>query len=204
MVRRDLARRDIVDRRVLAAMAAVPRECFVPEHHATDAYADRPLTIGHAQTISQPYIVALMTQGARLTRRSRVLDVGTGSGYHAAVLARLAAEVWSIERVPDLAAAARQRLASLGISNVRVLVGDGTAGYAAVAPFDAIIVAAAAADPPPALLRQLAQGARLVIPIGPMDVQDLVVFERGAAGVRQHVLCSCCFVPLVSAGGRRS
>ncbi len=204
MVRRDLARRDIVDRRVLAAMAAVPRECFVPEHFAADAYADRPLTIGHGQTISQPYIVALMTQGARLTRRSRVLDVGTGSGYHAAVLARIVSEVWSVERVPELAATARHRLASLGIPNVRVLVGDGTAGYAPVAPFDAIIVAAAAAEPPAALLRQLAAGARLVVPIGPSGVQDLLVFERGAAGVRQHTLCSCCFVPLVSARGRRS
>jgi protein-L-isoaspartate(D-aspartate) O-methyltransferase len=204
MVRRDLARRDVVDRRVLSAMAAVPRECFVPEHLAVDAYADRPLTIGHGQTISQPYIVALMTQGARLTRRSRVLDVGTGSGYHAAVLAQIAHEVWSIERLPDLAATARRRLTSLGISNVRVLVGDGTVGYAPAAPFDAVIVAAAASVPPPALLRQLAPGGRLVIPIGPSDVQELLVFERGTAGLREHVLCSCCFVPLVAASGHRS
>jgi protein-L-isoaspartate(D-aspartate) O-methyltransferase len=198
MVQRDLARRDIADRRVLAAMASVPREYFVPDHHAHDAYADRPLTIGHGQTISQPYIVALMTQAARLTRHSRVLDVGTGSGYHAAILARLAAEVWSLERVPALAGGARRRLAALHVRNVRVLTGDGTAGYPPSAPFDAVIVAAAAREPPPALLRQLAVGGRLVMPVGPSDIQELVVFERCATGIHQHALCSCFFVPLLT------
>lgn len=202
MVHRDLARRDIVDRRVLAAMASVPREWFVPDHHQHDAYADRPLTIGHGQTISQPYIVALMTQAACVTRHSRVLDVGTGSGYHAAVLARLAHEVWSLERVPELATLARRRLAALGIRNVRAIAGDGTVGYPPAAPFDAIVVAAAAREPPPALLRQLEVGGRLVMPVGPSDMQELIVFERCASGIRQHALCTCFFVPLVPSGAR--
>lgn len=198
MVRRDLARRDIVNRRVLAAMATVPRECFVPDYYARDAYADRPLAIGHGQTISQPYIVALMAQEAHLTRTSRALDVGTGSGYHAAVLARLAREVWTIERVPELAAQARRRLDDLGIGNVHSVTGDGATGHLAAAPFDAIVVAAASPEPPPALLRQLASGGRLVMPIGPPDVQDLVVFEQRGDGYQHHSVCACCFVPLVS------
>jgi len=197
MVRRDLEPRDITDRRVLAAMAAVPRECFVPADRRPDAYADRPLPIGQGQTISQPYIVALMTQAARLTRHSRVLEVGGGSGYHAAVLGRIAGRVWSVERLPELAAAARSRLRAIGARNVHVLVGDGRYGYPAAAPFDAILVAAAAPDPPPALLRQVAPGGRLVIPLGPADVQDLVVWERTPTGPARHVLCPCCFVPLI-------
>jgi len=197
MVRHDLQSRDITDRRVLAAMAAIPRERFVPPDRAGDAYADRPLPIGQGQTISQPYIVALMTQAARLTRRSRVLEVGGGSGYHAAVMGRIAARVWSVERLPDLAAAARRRLRAIGARNVYVLAGDGRHGYPAAAPFDAIVVAAAAPDPPPALFRQLAPRGRLVIPVGPTDIQDLVVWERTPSGFTRQVLCPCCFVPLV-------
>jgi protein-L-isoaspartate(D-aspartate) O-methyltransferase len=197
MVRRDLADRGITDRRVLATMASIPREHFVPAERVGDAYADHPLLIGFGQTISQPYIVALMTQAARLTRRSKVLEVGTGSGYHAAILARLAREVWSLERLEELACAARDRLAALGIRNVHVLAGDGTWGYPPAAPFDAIVVAAAAARPPAPLLHQLTPGGRLVIPIGPPDVQDLVVYERRPDGVVPHTLCACCFVPLL-------
>jgi protein-L-isoaspartate(D-aspartate) O-methyltransferase len=198
MVRHDLRERDITDRRVLATLAAVPRECFVPADLCGEAYADRPLPIGHGQTISQPYIVALMTQAAGLTRHSRVLEVGGGSGYHAAVLGRIAGQVWSVERVPALAAAARQRLRALGLGNVHVLVGDGRHGYPAAAPFHAVLVAAATTDPPPALLQQLAPGGRLVIPLGPPDVQDLVVWERTPSGTTRRVLCPCCFVPLVA------
>ena len=198
MVRRDLQERDITDRRVLAALATVPRECFVPAERCAEAYADRPLPIGHGQTISQQYIVALMTQAAGLARRSRVLEVGGGSGYHAAVLGHIAGRVWSVERIPELAASARHRLRALGVENVHVLVGDGRLGYPAAAPFDAILVAAATADPPPALLGQLAPGGRLVIPLGPPDVQDLVVWERTSTGTTRRVLCPCCFVPLVT------
>jgi protein-L-isoaspartate(D-aspartate) O-methyltransferase len=199
MVQRDLRRRDIVQRRVLAAMAAVPREPFVPRESHHQAYADRPLVIGHGQTISQPYIVALMTQAAALTRRSRVLEVGGGSGYHAAVLARIARVVWSIERIPELAARARAQLRGLGVRNVHVLNGDGTRGYPPAAPYDAIVVAAAAPAPPAALLDQLAPQGRLVMPVGPPDIQDLVVYQRTGAGVHQRTLCACCFVPLVAA-----
>ena len=204
MVHRDLRRRDIVEARVLAAMAAVPREPFVPREFQPEAYADRPLVIGHGQTISQPYIVALMTQAAALTRHSRVLEVGGGSGYHAAVLARIASVVWSMERIPDLASRARCQLRALGAGNVHVLHGDGTLGYPPAAPYDAILVAAAAAAPPSALLDQLADDGRLVMPVGPPDVQDLVVYERTRTGVRKRVLCACCFVPLVAPARRAS
>jgi protein-L-isoaspartate(D-aspartate) O-methyltransferase len=202
MVQRDLRRRDIAEVRVLAAMAAVPREPFVPREFQPEAYADRPLVIGHGQTISQPYIVALMTQAAALTRHSRVLEVGGGSGYHAAVLARIASVVWSMERIPDLARRARYQLRALGVCNVHVLHGDGTLGYPPAAPYHAILVAAAAAAPPPALLEQLANHGRLVIPVGPVDVQELMVYERTRTGVRERVLCACCFVPLVPAPPR--
>jgi protein-L-isoaspartate(D-aspartate) O-methyltransferase len=198
MVRRQLADRGITDRRVLAAMRAVPREDFVPPDLIHDAYGDHPLRIGAGQTISQPYIVALMTEAACLTRHSRVLEIGTGSGYHAAVLARLAGAVWTIDRLPDLALQARQRLAALGVANVAVLIGDGALGYPPVAPYDAILVAAAAPGPPAALLRQLALGGRLVIPVGGRDVQELRVYQRTAQGMVTRDLCTCCFVPLVS------
>jgi len=200
MVRRQLAARGIADRRVLAAMAAVPREEFVGPAQVRDAYGDHPLVIGSGQTISQPYIVALMTEAAHLGRRSRVLEVGTGSGYHAAILARLAGHIWTIERLPELAATARRQLAATGADNVTVLVGDGTAGYPPAAPFDAILVAAAAAAPPPALLRQLAPAGRLIIPVGPLDVQDLLVYERTPSGIAARSLCACCFVPLIPSG----
>ena len=196
MVRRDLQRRDIVDRRVLAAMATVPRERFVPPDLWPDAYADRPLVIGYGQTISQPYIVALMTQAAAVTRHSRVLEVGGGSGYQAAILAKLARAVWTMERLPELARRARQVLRDLGTANAYVLHGDGVHGYAAAAPYDAIVVAAATAAPPPALLAHLAPGGRLVIPVGPPDIQDLVVYRRTGTGIRERTLCACCFVPL--------
>jgi protein-L-isoaspartate(D-aspartate) O-methyltransferase len=198
MIRRDLRRRDIVNRRVLAAMAAVPRERFVPGHLAGEAYADRPLPIGHGQTISQPYIVALMIQAAHLTRRSRVLDVGGGSGYQAAILGRIAHTVWSVERLAPLVAESRDRLRCLGAHNVHVLLADGTYGYPPAAPFVAILVAAAAPEPPPALLRQLAEGGRLVIPVGPADLQELVVHERRDGRYVERSLCACCFVPLVA------
>ena len=198
MVRRQLADRGIADRRVLAAMRSVPREEFVPADLQCRAYGDYPLSIGAGQTISQPYIVGLMTEAARLTGQSRVLEIGTGSGYHAAVLARIAREVWTMERLPDLAAQARQRLAALGFTNAFLLAGDGALGYPPAAPYDAIVVAAAAPAPPPPLLRQLPRGGRLVIPGGGRDVQELMVYEQSERGPVARDLCTCCFVPLVS------
>jgi protein-L-isoaspartate(D-aspartate) O-methyltransferase len=197
MVRDDLADRGVADRRVLAAMQSVPRESFVDPGQEAQAYDDRPLSIGAGQTISQPYMVAVMTEAARLTRRSRVLEIGTGSGYHAAVLARLAGHVWTIERLPELAAAARHRLAALGIRNVTVRVADGWHGYPDAAPYDAILVAAAAPEVPRALPDQLVLGGRLVIPVGPPDHQRLLVMERSARGADTRWLCGCVFVPLI-------
>ena len=202
MVAHDLAARDIHDERVLAAMESVPREHFVPEDLVDAAYEDRPLPIGAGQTISQPYIVALMAQEARIGAADRVLEVGTGSGYGAAVLGRLAAEVWTVERHEDLARRAREALEATGAGNVHVDVGDGSLGAPDSAPFDAIVVTAAAPEAPSALLAQLADGGRLVIPIGPDGhAQELVrVTRRGEDSERAH-LCDVRFVPLVGAQG---
>lgn len=200
MVRSQIEDRGITNRRILAAMAAVPREHFVPEHLLDQACTDTPLPSGYGQTISQPFMVALMTQLAGLDRHSRVLDVGTGTGYHAAVLSRIARQVWTLERVPELSRAARRRLDQLGIRNVTCLVGDGAQGYAPLAPFDAIVVAAAAPTPPPALLSQLAPGGRLVIPIGDRVEQHLMVYQASptAPGHQRTDAGPCRFVPLVS------
>ena len=165
MVARHLEARGIRDRRVLDAMRAVPRELFVPHALADDAYADAPLPIGHGQTISQPYIVALTAEAARLSPGERVLDVGTGSGYAAAVYAAMGAEVWSIELLPELAERARASLAAAGSSGVRVVTGDGSRGLPEHAPFDAIVAAAAGARIPPPWRDQLADGGRIVAPL---------------------------------------
>jgi protein-L-isoaspartate(D-aspartate) O-methyltransferase len=198
MVRRQLAARDIGDRRVLAAMASVPRSAFVPPHLRDQAHADTPLPVGYDQTISQPYIVALMTQEARVDRHSQVLDVGTGTGYQAAILAKLARHVWTIERIEPLSRVAQERLRRLGYDNVSVVVGDGALGYPAGAPYDAIVVAAASPHPPAPLLEQLAVGGRLVLPLGDRSLQDLTIVERTPAGFRERTAGACRFVPLVS------
>jgi protein-L-isoaspartate(D-aspartate) O-methyltransferase len=198
MVRHDLAGRDITDRRVLATMASVARERFVPRDMEHLAYADQPLPIGHEQTISQPYIVALMTQLARVTRRSRVLEIGTGSGYQTAVLAKIVDHVWSIERIEQLSLDAGERLRALDITNVTLLTGDGAQGHRDSAPYNAIIVAAAAPEAPPQLLEQLAVGGRLVIPLGDRAVQVLHSVERTHTGLVDHTAGSCRFVPLLS------
>lgn len=199
MVRRHLASRDITDRRVLATMAFVPREAFVPAHLEPRAYDDGPLAIGHAQTISQPYVVALMTQAARLDRHSRVLEVGTGSGYQTAILAKLASHVWSVERIPELSGRAQQTLAGLGVTNVTYLEGDGALGFPDAAPYDAIVVAAAAPGPPGPLIEQLAPNGRLVIPVGDRDSQILTVFRKTPTGIQSvQTAGTCRFVPLVS------
>ncbi|MHB9150149.1 MAG: protein-L-isoaspartate(D-aspartate) O-methyltransferase [Thermoleophilia bacterium] len=199
MVERQLRARGVADAEVLAAMARVPRHRFVGEASRWAAYEDEPLPIGSGQTISQPYMVARMTELAQVDRESRVLEVGTGSGYQAAVLAELAGHVWSIERHPELAERAREILAELGYSNVHVLVGDGSLGLPEEAPFDGIVVTAAAPEVPAALLEQLADGGRLVIPVGASFGQRLrVVRRRGLDFVETDVL-GCRFVPLIGA-----
>ena len=185
--------------RVMAAIASVPRHRFVPAHEATAAYINRPLPIGHGQTISQPYMVAVMTDLLDLGTTDRVLEVGTGCGYQAAILATVAARVYSIEVVPELARDAAERLASLGYDNVEVRAGDGFAGWAEEAPFDAVIVTAAPERVPPALIDQLKPGGRMVIPIGPdRDLQILHVGAKAQDGTFKTVpTLPVAFVPMV-------
>lgn len=201
MIRHQIWNRGVRDRRVLAALAWVPREMFVAPVLASQAYDDVPLPATHGQTISQPYIVALMTAEAHLTRRSSVLEVGTGTGYHAAVLASLAQRVWSVERVPEMVREAAGRLAHLGLANVTCLVGDGALGHAPAAPYHAIVVAAAVPAPPPRLLNQLDLWGRLVIPVGDRTLQELMVYQRTPTGFDAHSAGACRFVPLVSPAG---
>jgi len=197
-----LTGRGIRDVRVLAAMADVPREQFVPEHLRSEAYADRALPISCGQTISQPYMVAAMTEALRLTGSERVLEIGTGSGYQTAILARLAREVISIERWPELAEVARATLARVGAANTEVLVGDGTLGHSPRAPYDRILVTAGAPRAPESLKEQLSRdGGVLVIPIGPAHHQKLTVIVRRDDSFSESESESCVFVPLVGAEG---
>ena len=201
MVERQLRRRGIEDGRVLAAMAAVPREAFVPAAMRHRAYADSALAIGAGQTISQPWIVAAICQALELTGRERVLEIGTGSGYSAAVLALLAAEVVSVERHQSLADAARERLGRLGVPNVEVILGDGSRGLPDRAPFEAIAVHAAAPAPPPALLAELAEGGRLVVPIATREVEMLTLLRRRGSELEAEEIGPCRFVPLIGEEG---
>jgi protein-L-isoaspartate(D-aspartate) O-methyltransferase len=199
MVAHQIATRGVTDPRVLAAMRAVPRHRFVPAAQQDAAYDDRPLPIGYGQTISQPYIVALMTELARLGPADRVLEIGTGSGYQAAVLSRLAGAVYTIELVEPLAEHARQTLAALECRNVTTRTGDGYAGWPEAAPFDAIVVTAAPDHVPPALVAQLKPGGRMVIPVGGTnDVQELQLVEKDEHGhVHTTEVAAVRFVPLV-------
>jgi len=201
MVEDQLRRRDIGDERVLEAMARVPRELFVPEDLRERAYEDAALPIGGGQTISQPYMVARICEAASLQGGERVLDVGTGSGYQAAVLAELAAQVFTIERVPELAELARTNLDSAGYATVRTRVGDGTLGLSAEAPFSAITVAAAAPEIPRTLYKQLEPRGRLVVPIGGRGGQRLEVVVRTPEGPAVVRTVPCRFVPLVGVEG---
>lgn len=202
MVRRDLAGRGISDRRVLDAMGAVPRELFVPQHLAADAYADTPLPIGNGQTISQPYMVAAMIEALRLAGGEKVLEIGAGSGYAAAVLARIADRVYAIERIDALAELARTNLARAGIGNVEIRHGDGSLGWPEQAPFDAILVSAGAPAVPEPLTGQLARAGRLVVPVGDApNAQQLLRVTRTAAGLRRESLGAVRFVPLIGALG---
>lgn len=198
MVKAQLRARGVRDERVLAAMERVPRHEFAPEPYRNQAYEDHPLPIGEGQTISQPYIVAVMLEALALSASDRVLEVGTGSGYLTALLAELVAQVFSIERHGVLADTAGHLLRRLGYRNVKVIVGDGGNGFPEAAPYDAIIVSAAAPELPPALVAQLAEGGRMILPVGMEDSQQLhlIRIENGQPRVTLRELCR--FVPLVS------
>ena len=193
-------RREIRDERVLAAFAQVPRERFVPSGLQQHAYDDRALPIGEGQTISQPLVVALMTQALTLTGDEKVLEVGTGSGYQAALLSLLAREVISVERIPRLAESAAKRLQELGYANVRVHVAGATLGWPPDAPYDAITVTACAPEPPPSLVDQLAMNGRMVVPAGSRRVQQLIRVTRSDHGITLERLGECRFVPLIAPG----
>ena len=199
MVEVQIRGRGVRDPRVLAAMAKVPRHLFVPETMRASAYADEPLPIGEGQTISQPYIVAYMTEALRLRGGERVLEIGTGSGYQAAVLAELAAEVFTIELVEALSLRAQRALGALGYRNIRFRVGDGAAGWPEAAPFDAIIVTAAAAQVPGELERELGPSGTMIVPVGTL-FQELLLVRRGSRGTLRKRLLAVRFVPLVEPG----
>ena len=203
MVSTALIPRGISDRRVLNAFRKVPRSVFVPKDLFEQAYADCPLSIGEGQTISQPYMAALMTECLRLSGTEKVLEIGTGSGYQTAILAELAKEVYSVERFETLAERAGHTLKKLGYTNCRIKTGDGTLGWEEFAPFDAIIVTAAAPEIPASLFDQLAEGGRLVIPVGDSFSQVLRVVEKRNARACQVDVCGCVFVPLLGKEGWR-
>jgi len=201
MVLRQLAERDIRDVRVLDAFRNVPRHLFVPPQCHAEAYADHPLHIGYGQTISQPYMVALMTEALELAGNEKVLEIGTGSGYQTAILAELAEKVYTIERIGELADSAREVLVSLGYGNVEFVVGDGTLGLPEHAPYDAILAAAAAPKVPKSLMSQLAVGGRFVIPVGTHYSQMLTLVKRDRDGYSTRDVCPCIFVKLIGREG---
>lgn len=201
MIEKQLRQRGVTDAAVLAAMKAVPRHEFVPEELRTRAYEDVPLPIGDGQTISQPYIVAAMTAALHLRASDRVLEIGTGCGYQGAILSRLAKEIFSVERRPELALSASARLARLGFNNVHVHCGDGTLGLPEFALFDAILVAAAAPAVPQPLLTQLAEGGRMILPVGDAEHQELQLIEKQGTAFVKSALEGCRFVPLVGYHG---
>jgi protein-L-isoaspartate(D-aspartate) O-methyltransferase len=201
MVERQIRHRGVRDPRVLEAMLAVPRHAFVPAQHLSEAYADQPLPIGEGQTISQPYIVASMTEALQLSGSERVLEIGTGSGYQTAVLSLLAREVHTIENHRALSEAARERLARLGYRNIFFHVGDGTLGCPEAAPFDAILVTAAAPLIPPPFVAQLAEGGRMLLPLGSAETQELVRVRVLNGEMATERLYHCRFVPLLGRYG---
>ncbi len=202
MVDEQIVARGITDPRVLSVMRELPRHLFVEEAMAKQAYMDCPLPIGEGQTISQPYIVALMTELLQVSPGMKVLEIGTGSGFQAAVLAKLGADVHTVERIPRLCGMARERLLSLGLFNVHVKLDDGTLGWPSIAPFDRILVTAGGPEVPPPLLEQLAEGGRLVMPVGPTHrLQSLLLVEKKGGVVERKDICGVQFVDLVGAHG---
>lgn len=204
MVREQLERRGVRHPGVLESMGTIPREHFLTGSRATDplrAYADTAIPVARGQTLSQPYMVARMTEALAPEPESRILEIGTGTGYQTAVLARLVAEVWSVERDRYLADRAQDRLEKLGLDNIHFQVGDGSLGWPDGAPYDGILVTAAAPSVPPALVAQLAPGGRLVIPVGPRNLQELLLVQEVEGEVRTQVLMECRFVPLVGQEG---
>jgi protein-L-isoaspartate(D-aspartate) O-methyltransferase len=201
MVRHQIAARGIRDPRVLDAMVAVPRHLFVPQEHIQEAYDDHPLPIGHGQTISQPYMVALMTEALELKGDEKVLEIGTGSGYQAAILALIAREVYTVERIRELYLLAKERILGLGFKNIFFKLYDGTLGWEEHSPYDAILVTAGAPSVPQPLLNQLKDGGRLVIPVGERHDQELIkITKRGFRDVREN-LGGCRFVDLIGVHG---
>jgi len=201
MIKWDLKGRDITAPKVLAVMAEIRREEFVPSQNKSDAYRDSPLPIGLGQTISQPYIVALMTQELRINPDCEVLEIGTGSGYQTAILSRLARKVYTIEKVDLLAETARSVLTGLGITNVEYYVGDGSCGWFEQKTFDRIIVTASAAKVPEPLIEQLVDGGLIVVPVGSGGVQELLVCEKVGGKIKERVICGCRFVRLLGKYG---
>lgn len=196
MVKKQIARRGLLNERLLAAFESVPRHLFVPEEYRDAAYDDSPLPIGFTQTISQPYIVALMTDLLNLKGDERVLEIGTGSGYQAAILGKMAEEVHTVEYLPELATRADKLLKELGVDNVHVHVGDGSLGWPAAAPYNGILVAAAAPQTPKILLSQLADGGRLVLPVGGRGKQNLEVWKKAGEEFTTKIETAVAFVPL--------
>jgi protein-L-isoaspartate(D-aspartate) O-methyltransferase len=201
MIKDQIVRRGVRDPRVLRAMKMVPRHEFVPAHAERRSYGDHPVPIGHDQTISQPYMVAVMSEYLGLKADSRVLEIGTGSGYQTAVLATLAAKVYTIERIPELSARARAKLTALGYENITYRVGDGSGGWPEAAPFDGIIVTAAAPAAPPTLIAELADPGVLVVPVGTRGTQNLVSVHLENGRERTEVHFRCSFVPLLGVEG---
>ena len=201
MVIEQLRARGVTDARLLEAFRTVPRHLFVPEELQEQAYTDHPLPIGAGQTISQPYMVALMTEWLHLQGHERALEIGAGSGYQTAILAALALEVFTVERIPDLARTVSERLTRLGYLNVHVTTGNGSLGWPEHAPYDAILVTAAAPEVPQPLVAQLAEGGRMVLPIGPPDGQMLIRVEKRQGKLHRRDVAHCVFVPLIGEHG---
>jgi protein-L-isoaspartate(D-aspartate) O-methyltransferase len=201
MVETQIASRGVKDERVLSAMRSVPRHLFVPAAYRGVAYSDCPLPIGRGQTISQPYIVAVMTELLALKPEDRVLEIGAGSGYQAAILANLAKSVISIERISEVAEIARENLSRIGISNVKIITGDGTLGYPEQAPYDAVLITAATPEVPAPLIEQLADVGRLVAPVGSRDLQELVRITKRKDQVIRELFGGVDFVPLLGRYG---